>query len=88
VYHIVKSERPVLHIGRPRRSNISCSIGFFTTVSISQSLPSAGLKLTWNTRKDKAIFSQLYSITGCFKEQKFGRKYASRCNWKKTEWQL
>ena len=80
VYQTVKSERPVLHIGRPRRSNISCNIGFFTTVSISQSLPSAGLKLTWNTSKNDIISNHLYSIVDRLREQGFERRYASRYN--------
>lgn len=46
VDHIVKSERPVLHTGRPSKSNRSCSRGFFTSESISQSLLKAGLRLT------------------------------------------
>jgi hypothetical protein len=65
LYQTVKSESPVLHIGRPRRSNISCNIGFFTTVSTSQSLPRAGLKLTWNTSKNYIISNHLHSIIGC-----------------------
>lgn len=47
--HIVKRESPVLHTGRPSKSNKSCRRGFFTSESISQSLLKAGLRLTcWN----------------------------------------
>lgn len=46
VVHMVKRESPVLHIGRPNKSNKSCSSGFFTSQSISQSLLKAGLRLT------------------------------------------
>lgn len=42
------SDRPVLHIGNPSKSNMSCNSGFFTWLSTSQSFPSAGLRLTWN----------------------------------------
>lgn len=45
--HIVKRESPVLHTGRPSKSNKSCSKGFFTSESISQSLFKAGLILTY-----------------------------------------
>lgn len=44
--HIVKSDSPVSRIGSPKRSNKSCSNGFFTSASTSQSLPSAGLIFT------------------------------------------
>lgn len=43
---IVNRDSPVLHTGRPNRSNRSCSRGFFTSESTSQSLLKAGLKFT------------------------------------------
>lgn len=45
---IVNRERPVLHTGRPNKSNRSCNRGFFTSESTSQSLLKAGLKFTCN----------------------------------------
>jgi len=45
---IVNRESPVLHTGRPNKSNKSCNRGFFTSESTSQSLLKAGLKFTWN----------------------------------------
>lgn len=49
VRHAIRnSDRPVLHIGSPSKSNVSCNSGFFTWLSTSQSLPSAGLRFTCN----------------------------------------
>ncbi|KAE9545709.1 hypothetical protein AGLY_001252 [Aphis glycines] len=43
--HVIRnSDRPVLHIGSPSRSNMSCNRGLFTRLSTSQSLPNAGLR--------------------------------------------
>lgn len=45
--HVIRnSDRPVLHIGSPSRSNMSCNSGLFTRLSTSQSLPKAGLRFT------------------------------------------
>lgn len=48
---IVNRESPVLHTGRPNKSNRSCNRGFFTSESTSQSLLKAGLKFTCNLCK-------------------------------------
>lgn len=43
---MLKRESPVLQTGIPSKSNMSCSMGFLTAGSTSQSLPKAGLKFT------------------------------------------
>jgi len=47
---MVNRESPVLHTGRPNKSNRSCNRGFFTSESTSQSLLKAGLKFTYNIK--------------------------------------
>lgn len=60
LHAIRNSDNPVLHIGSPSKSNISCNRGFFTWLSTSQSLPKAGLKLTWKKRKINDFFFLYY----------------------------
>lgn len=77
----LKMDSPVLNKGKPRRSNMSCNIGFFTRLSTSQSLLSAGLKLTfkkskWMSKKEtylsiqgvaKNVFKVIFSSVGAVK---------------------
>lgn len=64
LHAIRNSDRPVLHMGSPSKSNMSCNNGFFTWLSTSQSLPSAGLRFTYvNTRSILVVKREIIYVT-------------------------